>query len=80
MMTLLYVRYRDHVLYKNTDSSLLKPCVREVVGWLDRETDEFLCLCCERAVDQLPFGKPTESGFIILKSDVLETRRLEGKD
>jgi hypothetical protein len=27
-------------------------------------------------VQPLPFGKPSESGFIILKNDVLERRQL----
>ena len=73
---LIYVRYRDHVEFRNSDSSQLEECTREVVGWLVRETDEALCLCCDRAVSLLPFGKPSESGFIILKSDVLETKKL----
>ena len=75
--SLVYVKYVDHVLFRNADSSLLRPCVREVVGWLIRETNEVLCLCYERAVETLPFEKPSESGLIILKSDVLEKREIE---
>lgn len=78
--SLIYVKYVDHVLFRNADPSLLKPCVREVVGWLARETDEILCLCHDRAVEALPFGKPTESGLIILKSDILEMRKIEEKN
>ena len=75
--SLVYVKYVDHVLFRNADSSLLKPCVREVVGWLIRETNEVLCICHERAVELLPFEKPSESGLIILKSDVREKRRID---
>ena len=73
---LVYVKYVDHVLFRNADSSLLRPCVREVVGWLTRETSDVLCICHERAVELLPFEKPSESGLIVLKSDVLENRNL----
>jgi hypothetical protein len=73
---LFYVKYLDHVLFRNADSSLLRPCVREVVGWLIKETDDALYLCHDRAVKPLPFGKPSESGFIILKNDVLEKMQL----
>lgn len=74
--SLVYVKYSDHVLFRNADSSSLRPCVREVVGWLIRETNEVLYICHERAVELLPFEKPSESGFIVLKSDVLEKRNL----
>ncbi|MDQ1280668.1 MAG: hypothetical protein QG670_1931 [Thermoproteota archaeon] len=77
---LIHVKYMDHVEFRNLDSKQLKECVREVVGWLVRETNEALCICCDRAVDPLPFGKSSESGFIILKSDVLETRRIKPEE
>ena len=75
--SLVYVKYVDHVLFRNVDPNLLKPCIREVVGWLVRETDEVLCLCHDRAIELLPFEKHSESGLIILKSDVLERREIE---
>ena len=78
--SLVYVRYVDHVLFRKADPSLLKPCVREVVGWLVRESDEAVCLSLDRAVEPLPFEKPAESGFVILKSDILEMRRIEAEN
>jgi hypothetical protein len=75
-MMLLYVKYRDHLLFKNADPSLFKPNVREVVGWLTRETDEALFLTYDRSIEPLPFEK-CESGLIILKSEVLERREIE---
>ena len=74
---LVHVLYRDHVRFRNTDPTDLKPCIREVVGWLIRESDEALYLCHNRAVNRLFFEKPSESGFIILKSDVLEKKELD---
>jgi len=38
--SLFYVRYLDHVLFKNMDSDLCRPVVREVVGWLVKESAE----------------------------------------
>ncbi len=75
--SLVYVRYIDHVLFRNTDPNLLRPCVREAVGWLVRETEEVICLSLDRAVEPLPFEKPAESGFVILKNDILEMRIIE---
>lgn len=51
---LIYIRYLDHVEFKHSDPGLFKPCVREVVGWLVRETDEALCLTYDRSVE--PFS------------------------
>lgn len=77
-MTLVYVKYKDHVLYRNTDSSLLNPAVREVVGWLVKESEEALFLCFDRSVADLPYELHSrESGLIVLKESVLE-RRLIG--
>jgi len=74
--SLVYVKYRDHVEFKHSDPSLFEPSIREVVGWLVAETEEVLCLTYDRSVNPLPFEKPSESGYIILKSNVLEMRRI----
>jgi hypothetical protein len=74
---LFYVKYRDHILFKNTDPILLKPSEREVVGWLVKETDEAVYLCHDRSVESHPFEKSSESGLIILKTDILERKRIE---
>ena len=78
--SLLYVKYKDHVEFRNADPNRLTESTREVVGWLVGETVETMCLCCDRSVEPVPFMKPSESGFIILKSDVLEVRRTEVKE
>ena len=75
--SLVYVRYKDHVEFRNTDPSLLKPCIREVVGWLVGEKDEALLLLCEKSVEPLSFERPPKLSFAILKSDVLEIRRIK---
>ena len=74
---LTYVRYRDHVLFKKCDHSDMKPSVREVVGWLLCETSEAIYICCDRSVEPLPDERPSESGLIVLRSDILERRVIE---
>ena len=72
---LLYVKYRDHVLFRNCDSSEIKPSIREVVGWLTFESTDNICICYDKPVEPL-LGEKRESGFVILKSDVLQVFEL----
>ncbi|MEM2189229.1 MAG: hypothetical protein QXG35_07870 [Nitrososphaerota archaeon] len=73
-MRLVYIRYRDHVLFRDSNHSLLSPIVRETVGWVVKESDEALWLVWDRGTDKNEFS--FESGLIILKSDVLEMRNV----
>ena len=57
---LLYVKYADHVFFRHTNPHRMKPSIREVVGWLVRETDDALYLSHDRATIPLPFEKITE--------------------
>jgi hypothetical protein len=74
---LTYIKYRDHVLFKNCDSSGIKPLVRETIGWLSFENQEVICICSDLPIDPLPKEKMIESGFVILKSEVLEKHELD---
>ena len=76
-MDLTYVKYRDHVLFKRCSHAVMTPNIREVVGWLVHETKDAMYICCDRSVEQLPYEKPSESGIVILKCDVLERRNIE---
>jgi len=75
---LVYVRYRDHVLYRRTDPETMRPQVREAVGWLHKENGEAVWILWDRGVSNLPHERvrPEESGLVLLKADVLELRRL----
>ncbi len=75
---LFYVRYLDHVLFKNVDSELCKPVVREVVGWLVKENDEAIWIVCDRSVEKVSnqIVRACESGLVILKSDMLEMKKI----
>ena len=75
---LFHVRYLDHVLFKNVDSGLCKPVMREVVGWLVKDNDEAMWIVCERSVEKVSTQKvqACESGMVILKSDLLEVKKI----
>ena len=75
---LVYVRYLDHVLFRNADACVFKPALRETVGWLHRETADAVWLLWERSVKPLPHERnpAEESGLVLLKSDIVEMRRL----
>jgi hypothetical protein len=75
---LFHVRYLDHVLFKNVDSGLCKPVMREVVGWLVKENDEAMWIVCDRTVEKVSAQKAQacESGMVILKSGLLEIKKI----
>ena len=75
--TLVYVRYKDHILFRNSNPQhYMNPNIREAIGWLIEETDEALFLTNDRSVEQLHYEK-RESGLIILKSNIVERRKIE---
>ncbi len=69
---LTYVKYSDHVLFRNYDSSKLKPCIRETIGWIRFEDEEAIYICSDVATKPILNMKKRESGLVILKSTVLE--------
>lgn len=75
---LIYIRYKDHVLFRYADPSLCKPVMREAVGWLLKEDDEAIWILWDRSVEKLANERTgSESGLVILRSDILEMRNIE---
>ena len=72
------VRYRDHVLFKDVDTSLMHPWIRETVGWLDYEDQDHIRIVWERFAmpDPPNEAKPRATGLVILKEVILEMRRV----
>lgn len=68
------IRYYDHVEFRNKDYSQLKPMLREVMGWVVKETEEYLYVVTEKPVteDLEEVAGQKSSGFIILKSTIEE--------
>jgi len=79
MAELVYLKYRDHVLFKNMDSSTVVPAERETIGWIIKENDQALWVVSDRPSKNLPKLEKhvEESGLVILKTDILEMRSLD---
>jgi hypothetical protein len=80
--SVVYVRYLDHVLFKDAGLSAYRPFVREAVGWLDHEDDGFIRLVWERLAEPMPSGelKQRVTGVVILKSAILGVWKFDGKN
>ena len=73
-----YVRYVDHVAFSRAVAMDVKPQIREALGWLTFENDEYIIIKYDRDADSptLKGGDPKASGLVLLKSVILEMRKL----
>jgi len=74
-MTLVYVRYMDHVIFRNSDASLYYPSLRECVGWIFKETPEEVVILYDRSVERLP-NQVRESGLVLSRNDIIEIKEI----
>jgi hypothetical protein len=76
--SLVYVRYQDHVLFRNSDPETQEPIVQEVVGWLQAENDEYLRLVMARYPEPNAGGNAQvkATGLVILKKAIVEMRKV----
>jgi hypothetical protein len=74
----VYVRYKDHVLFKDSDASQYRPFLRECVGWLDFEDSELVRVVWERfsMPDPPNEAMSRSTGLVIMKNAVLEYKRI----
>ena len=75
---MVYLRYCDHVLFRDSDSSVYRPWTRETVGWLDYEDQQWVRIVWERFAmpDPPNESKPRATGLVILKKTILEMRKV----
>ena len=75
---LVFVRYRDHVLFSRVSVLTVAPQLRETVGWLVYECNEYVIITWDRDANPptLKGGDPKASGLVLLKSDILELKKL----
>jgi hypothetical protein len=71
-------RYRDHVLFKDSDASQYQPWTREAVGWLDFENEDYVRLVWERFCEPNSHdnGRTSSTGLSILRVSILEMRKI----
>jgi len=72
----VYIRYLDHVLYRNTQEAVENAAERETIGWLTQENKELLCIQHDRTIENLQNASGTATGLVLLKSCILEVRAL----
>jgi hypothetical protein len=74
----VYVRYNDHVLFRDSDASQYRPWTRECVGWLDYEDQDHVRIVWERFAmpDPPNESKPRATGLVILKKAIVEMRKV----
>jgi hypothetical protein len=73
----VYVRYKDHVLFRQVKEHVIGHAERETIGWLIGEDLETMCIHWDRNVRRFPHQKTSfNSGLLILKSCILEIRML----
>jgi len=78
----IFVRYVDHVLYHRTSALSMQPQVRETVGWLLYECEQYVTLTWDQDAEPptLKGGDLKASGMVLLKSDILELKKLESRE
>jgi len=74
--SIVYIRYKDHVLFKNTAKPVRDIAERETLGWLTHENKEHVCVEHDRTIESLQYASGTGSGLVLLKSCILEIRAL----
>jgi len=74
--SIVYVRYKDHVLYRNQPSPIEDAAERETVGWLTKQNSEMICIEHDRTVQDLNLPRGTGSGLIVLKNCILEIEEI----
>jgi hypothetical protein len=69
----VFVRYIDHVMYNRTSALTMQPQVREAVGWLVYEAENYIIISYDRDAGPptLHGGDPKASGLVLLNSDIL---------
>jgi hypothetical protein len=77
---LVYVRYYDHVLFNRTSAMIMAPIVREAIGWLVYECEQYLTLVLDR--DARPptlkgSSDPKATGLVLLRLDIVEFKRFK---
>jgi hypothetical protein len=78
-LTLIYVRYLDHVMFSRCSPLIMKPQIRETVGWLNYECEDYIVLSWDRDAGPptLKGGDTKASGLVLLKNDIQDFKKLE---
>ena len=72
------VRYKDHLRFNHPHPEVLMPVIREALGWLVYACGDYVIVSLDRnaAPPTLKGGDPNVLGHVLLRSDILELRKL----
>jgi hypothetical protein len=70
----VYVRYRDHVFFKNVNTPAAEAIIREALGWVKEENDEVLLIECDRPLPECHSGF---NGIVVIKSCIVSMVSLD---
>ena len=76
----VYIRYKDHVLFKNVVQPIEEAVERETIGWLTKQDGDIMLIEHDRTIPSLQLSMGQGSGLIILKSCIIEIRELPLKE
>jgi hypothetical protein len=72
----VYVRYKDHVLYRNLREPVEEAVERETVGWLTKQDKDIMLIEHDRTTSKAEIASGSGSGIILLKSCIIEIHEL----
>jgi hypothetical protein len=64
----VYVRYKDHVFFRNVKTPAAEAIIREALGWVKDENDEVILIECDRPLPQCHSGF---NGVVVIKSCIV---------
>jgi hypothetical protein len=64
----VYVRYRDHVFFRNVEAPAAQAIIREALGWVKEENDEVMLIECDRPLPECSSGF---NGVVVVKSCIV---------
>ena len=64
----VYIRYRDHVFFRNVQAPAAQAIIRETMGWVKEENDEVMLIECDRP---LPECRSGFNGVVVVKSCIV---------
>jgi len=78
---IIYVRYVDHVLWRNITDPVKEPAVRETIGWYIGEEKDVIGISWDRATKPFILQRSSlQSGAALVKNCILEIRTMPLQD
>jgi len=69
---IVYIKYLDHSMFNFANPNLQEPIIRETVGWLQHQNENFLVIVW----DKTPNLDNKNTGLTIVRSCILEIREV----